>query len=278
MPAAGLVQIEGPGAAVALGDAAFDGRLKIDDTGEGASLPAATREQEEETSDGHEAEVGVKVDGEVVDEPGTHLRVFVASVIVKHYVDHLARRDGSLDSVEEAIGPTGRRWRCMRRPSTVPSRTSRAADSVVAPWRLSSCVCAAGYPVPRGHLGRVRFRTLARLLSSMNSTSAGAGGFKSRSTRSVTFAEGQVVRMLERTHPVRLPAVRLSDPLRGAPDLVSNHVRRLRTGQYKHIGHRPCEMRWGAGWAGLVASWALKPFSVKRCGPRQTARRPTPAC
>lgn len=34
-------------------------------------------------------------------EPGAHLRVLVATVVVEHHVDHLAQRDRGLDGVEE---------------------------------------------------------------------------------------------------------------------------------------------------------------------------------
>ena len=52
-------------------------------------------------------------------------------------MDQPAGRDRRLDGVEEADELlVAVRWRCMQRPSTVPSSTFKAANSVVVPFRL----------------------------------------------------------------------------------------------------------------------------------------------
>lgn len=90
---------------VVLTDVAFDGGLQVDDAGEGASLEATARQRGEEALDGIEPGSRSRCDVErpsrVAGEPGAHLRVLVAAVVVEHHVDRLARWDCRLDGVEE---------------------------------------------------------------------------------------------------------------------------------------------------------------------------------
>ena len=68
-------------------------------------------------------------------QPLSHLRMLVGYVVVDDGVDRLLDRHLRLDGIEEAdelLVPVA----LQLRPMTVPSRTLRAANSVVVPWRL----------------------------------------------------------------------------------------------------------------------------------------------
>jgi hypothetical protein len=68
-------------------------------------------------------------------EPGPHLGMFVPAIIVEDNVDDFADRDMAFNRTKKADELLVR-WRCMQRPITLPSSTSRAANSVVAPLHL----------------------------------------------------------------------------------------------------------------------------------------------
>ena len=65
-------------------------------------------------------------------QPGADLRLFVGRVVVENDVDGLILRQFRLNRVEETdelLMPV------TLRPITEPSRTLRAANKVVVPWR-----------------------------------------------------------------------------------------------------------------------------------------------
>ncbi len=71
----------------------------------------------------------------MVDQPLPDLGVFVGGVVVGDGVDDFAGRDGAFHALRNLMNSA---WVCfgMQRPTTVPSRILRAANSVVVPLRL----------------------------------------------------------------------------------------------------------------------------------------------
>jgi len=59
----------------------------------------------------------------------------MGAVVVQDNVNDFAGWHLGLEGIEEADELLCR-WRCMQRPMTLPSSASRAANSVVVPWRL----------------------------------------------------------------------------------------------------------------------------------------------
>lgn len=132
---------EGLGVVVVFCDVAVDGCLQVADRAKDAAFQPATGQFGEEALDGVEprARGGREVEGpaRMTVEPGADLLVLMGGVVVEDYVNHLADRDGALQGIQKAdefLMP----WRCMLRPTTLPSRMLREANSVVVPWRLSA--------------------------------------------------------------------------------------------------------------------------------------------
>ncbi len=131
----GLGPDERLGAPVVLGDVAFDRRLQVDDAGEGASPQPTTvsAEKKPSTALSHEAEVGVKWNvqrGCRASQARTF--GFFGGDVVEDRVDCFAGRTVASTGVQEPdelTVPGG----AACSASTVPARTSRAANSVVVP-------------------------------------------------------------------------------------------------------------------------------------------------
>jgi hypothetical protein len=89
---------------------------------------------------------------QVIGQLSLHLRVLVGGVVFQDCMDDFTRWNGTLDGVEELDELL---WRCwfMQRPTTVPSSTFKAANSVVVPWRLPSCVMVPHLPSFNGSPG-----------------------------------------------------------------------------------------------------------------------------
>jgi len=68
------------------------------------------------------------------------------------------------------------RWRGMQLPMTMPSSKLRAANNVVAPWRLQSCLMIPQRPFFKGRPGWVRSRDWSWLFSSTHEPRALSGG------------------------------------------------------------------------------------------------------
>ena len=77
----------------------------------------------------------VQMHARVLPEPRVDLRVFVRRVVVHDQMQVDVRRRGGVDLGQKAAELLWR-WRGMQEPRTVPSRTLKAANSVVVPWRL----------------------------------------------------------------------------------------------------------------------------------------------
>ncbi len=88
------------------GDVADDCVLQVGDGGEGASPDSSPGDGGEEALDGVEPRGGsggeVERPARMVGEPFEDIRLFVGGIVVGDGVDHLAGRDGALDSGEEA--------------------------------------------------------------------------------------------------------------------------------------------------------------------------------
>ena len=74
-----------------------------------------------------------------VRQPVRDGRVLVGGVVVQDGVDIPSGGRLLLDPVEDAMN-SWCRWRSEWLPMTIPSRMFSAANSVVIPFRLSSCV------------------------------------------------------------------------------------------------------------------------------------------
>ena len=106
------------------------------------------------------------------------------------------------------------RWRCMQRPITVPSSTLSAANRVVVPCRLSSCVMVWQRPGLIGNPGWVRSSAWIWLFSSIDSTAAWAGGVDIEPDDiSQLGGKARIARALEGAQPMRLQFVRPPDAL-----------------------------------------------------------------
>ena len=68
-------------------------------------------------------------------QPGLHFERLVGGVGVKHQMQVARLANGAVDAARNA-GNSLARWRGMHSPMTMPDFTSRAANSVVVPWRL----------------------------------------------------------------------------------------------------------------------------------------------
>jgi hypothetical protein len=78
--------------------------------------------------------------------------MLVGCVVVDDGLDDPAGWHRQRDGIEKRMNAACR-WRCMQRPITVPSSTFSAANSVVVPWRLSSCVMVPQRPGLSGNPG-----------------------------------------------------------------------------------------------------------------------------
>src|SRR5512132_3813093 len=101
----------------------------------------------------------------------------------------------------------------MQRPTTLPSSTSRAGNSVVVPLRLSSWVIVPHLPAFSGRPGWVRSSAWIRLFSSIESTTACGRVHVQADDVLDLLGEGRVVGALEGADAVRLQPVRFPDPL-----------------------------------------------------------------
>src|SRR4051795_11650654 len=121
----------------------------------------------------------------------------------------------------------------MHWPITVPSSTLSAANSVVVPLRLSSCVIVPARPFLSGSPGWVRSSAWIWLFSSTARTGPGDRG----TARDQLLGETGVVGDLERLHQMRLEAMSGPDPLDAA------------WADADRFGHRPRTPVCRVGWA-----------------------------
>jgi hypothetical protein len=131
-----------------LGDVAVDRGPEIDEQVEAAARQSAPGECGEEglgsvppRAGGWREEGSTRLPGESLRD----VRVLPAAVVVKDRVDHVAGRHGR-SAVRRKRKNSWCRWRCMRRPITIPSSTLRAADRRLVPSRLPSWVILPALP------------------------------------------------------------------------------------------------------------------------------------
>jgi len=135
----GFCPDEGLCVAVVIGDVELDGVFQFDDGFEDAAPDAPSRDDGEEAFDriqpGRRCGREVKDPSRVVGQPSVHLGMLVRSVIVQNDVDDLACLNLSFHRVEER-DEFLMAMALHAAASTVPSKTLRAANSVVVPFRL----------------------------------------------------------------------------------------------------------------------------------------------
>ena len=132
------VQMKGLGSAL-VGDEAVNGELQIDDGLEDAALEALARELGEEALDC--VEPGCRGRGEVERpagmsrQPLAYFRMLVGGIVIDDGMNDLSGRNLRLDRIEEADELLVA-MALQVAAVTVPSRTLRAAKSVMVPCRL----------------------------------------------------------------------------------------------------------------------------------------------
>src|SRR5215469_2273459 len=117
-------------------------------------------------------------------------------------------------------------WRCMQRPCTTPSSVLRAANRVVVPCRLSSCVIVPHLPGLIGKPGWVRSSAWICDFSSIESTGMGWRMHVETDDIFHLLGESRVAGALEGAQAMWLQAV-------GAPDTLYGVQR-----QADGFGHR----------------------------------------
>src|SRR5262249_26934007 len=130
---------------IMLGEISIDRGLQVGDRAEDAAADALPGHFGEEILDG--VEPGGRGRGEVegparmARQPGQHFGVFVRGIVVMSSTVWITLPAGTWRSMvlRKRMNSLWR-WRCMQRPITVPSSTLSAANRVVVPCRLSSCV------------------------------------------------------------------------------------------------------------------------------------------
>ena len=133
----------GPGEGLWVGvvgvEVGADGLVQLDDGAEDAALQPLLGQGGEEALDG--VDPGgrgwreVHVDARMPGQPSLHSLGLVGGVVVEDQVQVEPGRGLLIDQAEEA-DELAARWRSVHWLITVPAFTSRAANSVVVPWRL----------------------------------------------------------------------------------------------------------------------------------------------
>jgi hypothetical protein len=129
----------------------------------------------------------VKMNAPVARRPALNHRVFVGGIAVDDKVELFVGGRLAVDETQE-LQPFLKAVRSMQVAITLQSSVLRAANNVVVPCRLQSCVIVWARPFFVGKPGWVRSRAWIWLFSSNDSTSACSGGFRYTSTTSSSFS------------------------------------------------------------------------------------------